>query len=100
VTAARGWKTGKEVRMEQAALMRCIFGNPFQPVQFNPSCFTPSVRDVAQEIYDTRYSEDLPVLADALEEAGCDRAELLGHLRSGGGHVRGCWALDVLLGKQ
>jgi predicted component of type VI protein secretion system len=42
---------------------------------------------------------DLPVLADALEEAGCADADLLGHCRSGGGHLRGCWAVDLLLGK-
>ena len=41
----------------------------------------------------------LPVLADALEEAGCTDADLLAHCRSGGGHLRGCWAVDLLLGK-
>jgi hypothetical protein len=43
---------------------------------------------------------DLPVLADALEEAGCDQPDLLGHLRGPGPHVRGCWAVDLLLGKE
>jgi hypothetical protein len=42
----------------------------------------------------------LAVLADALEEAGCNDAEILTHLRSPGPHVRGCWALDLILGKQ
>ena len=42
----------------------------------------------------------LAVLADALEEAGCDNADLLSHLRGPGPHVRGCWALDLLLGKE
>jgi hypothetical protein len=42
----------------------------------------------------------LAVLADALEEAGCPSADLLGHCRAGGAHVRGCWALDVVRGKE
>ena len=44
--------------------------------------------------------DDLPVLADALEEAGCDNREILAHYRSGGEHVRGCWVVDLMLGKE
>jgi hypothetical protein len=88
-------------------LARDIFGNPFRPVAVSPSCRTPQVAALAQAAYEQR---DLPagtldgtrlaVLADALEEAGCTSPDLLGHLRGPGPHVRGCWAVDLLLGKQ
>ena len=58
-----------------------------------------TVAGLARSVYDERRFADLPILADALEEAGCDNAELLTHLRGPGPHVRGCWALDLLLGK-
>jgi hypothetical protein len=51
-------------------------------------------------IYDERAFDRLPVLADALEDAGCADADLLGHLRGPGPHVRGCWAVDLILGKS
>ena len=54
---------------------------------------------LAQAIYEERDLRRLPVLADALEDAGCEDADLLGHLRGPGRHVRGCWALDLVLGK-
>jgi hypothetical protein len=58
-----------------------------------------TVPKLARAIYDGRRFEDLPVLADALQEAGCGDAELLGHLRRPGPHARGCWPVDLLLGK-
>jgi hypothetical protein len=84
-----------------AAIIRDIF-NPFRPVVLDPvwiTCNGGTVVKVAQAIYDERRFHDLPVLADALEEAGCHNAEILGHLRGGGEHVRGCWAVDLLLNK-
>jgi hypothetical protein len=51
-------------------------------------------------IYDGRAFDRLPVLADALEEAGCQDADLLGHCRGAGPHVRGCWPVDLILGKE
>jgi hypothetical protein len=57
------------------------------------------VPQIALAIYEDHRFADLPVLADALTEAGCADADLLGHLRSPGPHVRGCWAVDLLLGK-
>jgi hypothetical protein len=54
---------------------------------------------LAHLIYDQRRFTDLPVLADALEEAGCTDQTILDHLRGPGPHVRGCWAVDLLLGK-
>jgi hypothetical protein len=93
-------------RPARCGILRDIFGNPFRPVAINPACLTPQVVTLAQAAYEHR---DLPsghldparlaVLADALEEAGCADADLLGHLRGPGPHLRGCWALDLLLGK-
>jgi hypothetical protein len=91
----------------QCALLRCILGNPFRTIEFNPGCLTPGVISLAQAAYEERVlpsgelqADRLALLADALEDAGCARADLLGHLRSEGPHVRGCWALDLVLGKQ
>jgi hypothetical protein len=91
----------------QAALVRDIFGNPFRPVSVDPAWLTPTVVSLVQAAYDERPLPSgeleparLAVLADALEEAGCTDAEILTHLRSPGPHVRGCWALDLVLGKE
>jgi hypothetical protein len=87
----------------QAELLRDVFGNPFRPVAVDRAWLRwgrGTVPKMAQAIYDERAFERLPVLADALLDAGCTDAELLGHLRSAGPHVRGCWALDLVLGKS
>jgi hypothetical protein len=59
-----------------------------------------TMQRLAQGIYDLRVFDRLPLLADALEDAGCTDADLLGHLRGPGPHVRGCWALDLILAKS
>jgi hypothetical protein len=88
----------------QAALLRDLFGVlPFRPVSVNPDWLTwngGTVAKLAQVIYEERRFQDLPILADALEEAGCTNADLLDHCRRPGEHVRGCWAVDLLLGKE
>jgi hypothetical protein len=81
-------------------LMREVFGNPFRPVRFDPGWRAPAVAALAARIYAERDFAALPVLADLLEEAGCTAAQVLAHLRTGTGHVRGCWALDLVLGKS
>ncbi len=90
-------------REAQAHLLRDIFGNPFRPVQApSPAVLAwdgGTVVKLARAVYDERAFDRLPVLADALEEAGCADALLLEHLRGEGPHVRGCWALDLLLGR-
>jgi hypothetical protein len=83
--------------------MREVLGNPFLAVPIDPGWLTWNsglVRRLAQGIYDEGRFSDLSVLADALEEAGCADADLLGHLRGPGPHVRGCWAMDLLLGRE
>jgi hypothetical protein len=97
----------REERAAQSQLLRDVFGNPFRPVTPDPDWLTPTVVSLAQAAYDERQLPEgtldparLSVLADALEDAGCTDAELLGHLRGPGPHIRGCWVLDLLLGKS
>jgi hypothetical protein len=80
--------------------LRCIFGNPFKPITLNPSWLTATVKALAEQIYNNRAFERMPVLGDALEEAGCTVAEVLEHCRNSGEHVRGCWVVDKVLGKE
>jgi hypothetical protein len=80
--------------------LRDIFGNPFCPAAFDPAWRTSTVLALATGVYDDRAFDRLPILADALEEAGCDNADLLAHCRGDGEHVRGCWAVDLVLGKE
>ncbi len=91
---------------EAAALVREVFGNPYRPATLSEGSRTAAVLSLAQAAYEERELPSglldparLAVLSDALEEAGCDDAGILTHLRSAGTHVRGCWALDLVLGK-
>ena len=88
----------------QAALLRDIFGNPFRsPPPLPPAVLAwndGTIHRLAQAIYEERAFDRLPVLADALEEAGCHDPDILAHCRQPGEHVRGCWVVDLLLGKE
>ena len=89
-------------RKEQASLIREVFGHPFRPANVDPAYLGWSdgaIRKMAQAIYDERAFDRLPVLADALEDAGCTDATILSHCRVWGEHVRGCWVVDALLDK-
>jgi hypothetical protein len=93
-------------RSSQARALRDIFGNPFRPVAADPAWRAGEVLALARAAYGglrlpagTLDPDRLAVLADALEETGCASADLLAHLRSGGEHPRGCWALDLALGE-
>ncbi|AMV25105.1 hypothetical protein VT84_11965 [Gemmata sp. SH-PL17] len=83
----------------QADFLRDIFGNPFRPVAFSRKWRTSTARAVALQMYETREFSGMPILADALQDAGCESAEVLDHCRSEGPHVRGCWVVDLVLGK-
>jgi hypothetical protein len=99
-----------DAQREQASLLRCVFGNPFRPVAVDPPWLSwqgGTVFRLALAAYNERHLPTgtleptrLAILADALEEAGCDLTELLGHLRSTGPHVRGCRVVDLVLGKS
>jgi hypothetical protein len=85
---------------QQCHLLRDIFGNPFRPVAVDPAWLTSDVLALAQGIYDERAFDRMPILADALQDAGCDNDDILNHCRGPGPHVRGCWVVDLLLGKS
>jgi hypothetical protein len=90
-------------RAQQALLLRDIIGNPFRrPPAIDLTWLRwrdGTVQKLAQAIYEERAFERLPILADALEDAGCTEARILDHLRGPGPHTRGCWLLDLLLKK-
>jgi hypothetical protein len=88
-----------DVRL-RSSLLRDIFGNSFRPVTVDPAWLTPAVVELTHTIYDERAFDRLPALADSLEDVGCDNADILTHCRGSGPHVRGCWVVDLLLGKE
>ena len=91
----------EEVRAQKAILHDVLGPLPFRPVALDLGSSTPAaVTALAHAIYEERRFQDLPILADALEEAGCSNAEVLTHCRQPGEHVRGCWVLDLILGKS
>lgn len=99
-TTAKDWSTNLSARSRR--LLHCVFRNPFREIAMEPAWLAwhdGTIPQIAQTIYDHRTFNDLPILADALEEAGCNNADILAHCRSGGEHVRGCWVVDLLLGK-
>ena len=117
--AARAAKPGKSrptvmaFRRAHADLFREIFGNPFQERTIVPEWMangggsvprwatrvSETAKALADGIQTNQAFERLPILADALEESGCTDTELLAHMREPGRHVRGCWALELVLGK-
>jgi hypothetical protein len=82
----------------KAVFLRDIFGNPFRPVTFDPEWRTSNVVSLAKSMYESRDFAAMPILSDALQDAGCDHADILDHCRGSGPHVRGCWVVDVALG--
>jgi hypothetical protein len=87
----------------QCALLREVFGDPFLPKSIDPMWLAANdgaAVHLARGIYEGRAYEEMPILADALEEAGCDDTDMLWHCRHGKDHVRGCWVVDLLLGKE
>src|SRR5262249_34953307 len=94
----QGRKAGRTELAAQARFARCLVGDPFRPVAVVPSWRSPDVVALARQVYETRDFTALPVLADLLEDAGADPA-VLAHCR-GGEHARGCFVLDLLLGKS
>lgn len=83
----------------QADLVRCIFGNPFRPVTFLPEWRTSTVMALAQQMYNSHDFGAMPILADALQDIGCEDEAILTHCRGPGPHVRGCWVTDAILGR-
>lgn len=85
----------------QAAVLRDVFGNPFRPVEFDPVWRTDTAQTLARQMYDSRDFGAMPILADALQDAGCENEDVLNHCRDANQpHVRGCWVLDAVLGRD
>jgi hypothetical protein len=97
-------ETGDQIeaaeRTAQAALLRDIFGNPIYPIALDPAWRTAPVVALARKMYAARDFGAMPDLADALLDAGCENELILNHCRYADRiHVRGCWVVDLLLGK-
>jgi len=88
-------------RVILCSLLREIFGNPFRPVEFDPEWRTDTVSSLARQMYESRDFSLMSILADALQDAGCDNNDILDHCRDANQmHVRGCWVVDLVLGKE
>ena len=87
-------------RQRLCAIVRDVFGNPFRPVVFSPEWRTDTVLALTRQMYAAREFGAMPILADALQDAGCDNTDILEHCRGDGPHVRGCWVVDLVLGKS
>jgi hypothetical protein len=86
---------------EQVRLARDIFGNPFRPVAFDAAWRTSTAVAIAKGMCESREFGAMPILADALQDAGCDNEDVLQHCRDAKQvHVRGCWVVDLVLGKS
>jgi hypothetical protein len=91
----------RDIDPRLVALLRDIFGNPFRPVALVPAWLTSDVVVIARRMYESRDFGAMPILADALQDAGCDNDEVLAHCRGVSlTHVRGCWVVDLVLGKS
>ncbi len=92
--------TANKERKAQLLLLRDIVGNPFRPVTLDPAWRTSTVLAIAQGMYESRDFSAMPILADALQDAGSDSEDILNHCRNEKAmHVRGCWVIDLVLGK-
>jgi len=86
-------------RVQQARFLKEITGNPFRPIAIDPQWLTSDVLALARGIYEDRAFDRMPILGDALQDAGCENADILDHCRDPNGvHVRGCWVVDCVLG--
>lgn len=96
--------TRRRVEEEYPPILREIVGNPFRPSPHISVAWLAwndrAISKIAQGIYKDRAFDRLPILGDALEEAGCSDVDLLEHCRRTGGHRRGCWLVDLVLGKD
>ena len=84
----------------QRDLVRDIFGRPLRLAAADPAWLNPAITALARGIYDSRAFDEMPILGDALEEAGCADEAILSHLRGSGPHARGCWVVNLLLARE
>jgi hypothetical protein len=88
------------VRRANAELVRDIYGNPFRPITFDPIWRTDTAVVLARQMYESHDFGAMPILADALQDAGCDNEDILAHCRTETTHVRGCWVVNWVLNKS
>ena len=86
-------------RRAHAALVRCVFRSTLSPVAFSPAWRTDTVVALVEQMRRLRDYAAMPILADALQDAGCDSEAILTHCRCEGPHARGCWVVDLVRGK-
>ena len=96
----RGLALPNTVERAWGACLHDIFANSFRAVRFNPDWRTPPAVLLAKRMYNARDFSAMPILANGLQDAGCDNADILDHCRGNGPHVRGCWVLDLVMGKK
>jgi hypothetical protein len=89
--------THRSALSDQSRLLVDIIGNPFRPVTLDASWLASTVHALATRIYDEKAFDRMPILADALQDAGCDNEDILNHCRQASEHVRGCWVVDLVL---
>ena len=92
--------TARRERDGQVGVLKDIVGDPFRPAPFDAGWRTSSAVGIARQMYQLREFSAAPILADALQDAGCENADILDHCRGPGPHVRGCWVVDLILGKE
>lgn len=108
VRAPAGWEDSGPATKRALWTVHEVFGNPFAPTRrrksepprgwaFDPDWRTDTAVLLARQMYATRDFSAMPVLADALQDAGCNNDDILNHCRKQTEHVRGCWVLDLLL---
>jgi hypothetical protein len=98
---ARDWPRNPSGSLFQpVSLVHDVFGNPFRTVRFRGAWRSEAVAGLARGMYESGDFAPMPVLADALEDAGCDCPDILAHCRGPGPHVRGCWVVDRVLCKK
>jgi len=85
---------------EVVRLIHEVIGNPFRPNTFSSDWRTDTAVTLAHSMYESGDFSVMPILADALQDAGCENEDVLNHCRSEGPHVRGCWVVDLVLGKK
>ena len=86
--------------LPQISMLHDIVGNPFYPEAVEPTWLTATVVQLARTMYESRDFSPMPILADALQDADCDNHIILGHCHGSWPHVRGCWVVDLILGKE
>jgi hypothetical protein len=100
IERTNAWADGaRALRAHLPRLFREVFGNPFRPVAFSPEWRTHTAATLARQMYESRDFSAMPILADALQDAGCENEGILSHCRGDGPHVRGCWVVDLVLAK-